>query len=512
MEIYMNNSSRGVLAAYAPQGVFSFFEDICTIPHGSGNEAGIAAYIEEFAKARGLYCYHDDVHNVFIRLPASVGCEDAPAVLLQGHTDMVCEKDSDSMHDFLSDGLDLFVEDGKIGARGTTLGGDNGVAVAMMLALLDNPPEKHPIIECLFTVSEETGLEGAHAFDPAAVGVMAKTMINLDSESESTVTVGCAGGMRTDITLPVHIESSKGYLVKISLDGFSGGHSGVEIHEGHTNAIKAMGRLLSAAWEIADWDLVSIHGGGKDNAIPRDATAEVLIADYNGDGYKNAEAFCRAVLDEAEKLRREPNIIAADQEFTCVAEIISESASTTTLGVEGTLGTLTLLTLARDGVLAMNAHVKGMVAYSRNLGIVQTVYDEDGIPTAVKFSFSTRSACESHLDDAERELSQLSMICTGLGNNATHRARYPGWDYAPVSPIRDLWRKTSEQMLGKAPRVEAIHAGLECGILCSKMPGMDIISVGPDMWDIHTPRERLSIDSTARLYGVLCRVLSDICL
>ncbi len=507
----MKPENRGILSAYEPCGVFKFFEEICAIPHGSGNEADVAAYIEDFAKARGLYVHRDSVHNVFVRLPASEGCEAFPAVLLQGHTDMVCEKDSDSNHDFLTDGLSLFVEDGKIGARGTTLGGDNGVAVAMMLALLDTPPAKHPVIECLFTVSEETGLEGAHAFDPAVVGVMAKTMINLDSESESTVTVGCAGGMRTDITLPIQPEKKEGCLIKVTLDGFSGGHSGVEIHEGHTNAIKAMGRLLSAAWEIADWDLVAINGGGKDNAIPRDCEAIILVHDL-GQGRDTAEQFCQVILAEAEKLRKEPNIIQADKNFICTAEITDVNASAQILGIEGTLGTLTLLTLARDGVLAMNAHVKGMVAYSRNLGIVKTVYDEDGTPVAVKFSFSTRSACESHLDDAERELSQLAMICTGLGNNATHRARYPGWDYAPVSPIRDLWCKTAEEMLGKAPHVEAIHAGLECGILCSKMPGMDIISVGPDMWDIHTPRERLSIDSTARLYELLRRVIGTMCL
>lgn len=503
----MNNTPRGILAAYDKNGVLGFFEDICAIPHGSGNESAVADYLEAFAKARGLYCHRDGVHNVFIRLPAAEGCENSPAVLLQGHTDMVCEKDGDSHHDFLADGLDLFVEDGKIGARGTTLGGDNGVAVAMMLALLNDPPEKHPVIECLFTVSEETGLEGAHAFDPAVVGVVSKTMINLDSESESTVTVGCAGGMRTDITLPMGAKTSEGVLVKISLSGFSGGHSGVEIHEGHTNAIKAMGRLLNIPCEGIDWDLVSINGGGKDNAIPRDCEAEILVFDFDGRGVEDAQAFCTAVLAEAEKLRAEPNTIAADKQFTCTAEIVKEKSTAVILDLDGTLGTVTLLTLARDGVLAMNAHVKGMVAYSRNLGIIKTVRDEDGTPTAVKFSFSTRSACDSHLDDAERELSRLAMICTGLSDNATHRARYPGWDYAPVSPIRDLWCETAKALLGKAPHVEAIHAGLECGILCSKMPGMDIISVGPDMWDIHTPRERLSIESTDRVYELLRRVI-----
>ena len=201
----------------------------------------------------------------------------------------------------------------------------------------------------------------------------------------------------------------------------------------------------------------------------------------------------------------------ADKQFSCTAEIVNEKASTLILDLDGTWGTVTLLTLARDGVLAMNAHVKGMVAYSRNLGIIKTLCDEDGTPTAVKFSFSTRSACESHLDDAERELTRLAMICTGLSDNATHRARYPGWDYAPVSPIRDLWCQTAQELLGKTPQVEAIHAGLECGILCAKMPGMDIISVGPDMWDIHTPRERLGIDSTARLYHLLRCVIGRLC-
>ncbi|MBQ9779937.1 MAG: beta-Ala-His dipeptidase [Clostridia bacterium] len=506
----MHHQNRGILSAYEPHGVFSFFEDLCTIPHGSGNEAAVATYIENFAASRRLYCHRDSVHNVFIRLPASEGCENKPAVLLQGHTDMVCEKDSDSKHDFLTDGLDLFVEDGKIGARGTTLGGDNGIAVAMMLALLDNPPEKHPVIECLFTVSEETGLEGAHAFDPAAVGVVSKTMINLDSESESTVTVGCAGGMRTDITQPVTPKDAEGVLVRITLSGFSGGHSGVEIHEGHTNAIKAMGRLLNIT-TTCDWDLVSINGGGKDNAIPRDCEAEILVFDFDGNGVADAEKFCGEILAEAEKLRAEPNTILADKQFSCTAEIVNEKASTLILDLDGTWGTVTLLTLARDGVLAMNAHVKGMVAYSRNLGIIKTLCDEDGTPTAVKFSFSTRSACESHLDDAERELTRLAMICTGLSDNATHRARYPGWDYAPVSPIRDLWCQTAQELLGKTPQVEAIHAGLECGILCSKMPGMDIISVGPDMWDIHTPRERLSINSTARLYTTLLCVIEKLC-
>lgn len=506
----MKNHSRGVLSAYAPQNVFRFFEEICAIPHGSGNEAPLSAYVEEFAWKRGLFVHRDEADNVFIRLPATQGHEAAPALMLQGHLDMVCEKDANVAHDFLADGLDLFVEDGKIGAKGTTLGGDDGIAVAMMLALLDNPPEPHPTIECLFTVSEETGLEGAHAFDPAAVGVMARTMINLDSEAEGVITAGCAGGMRTDLTVPVEAQPVEGIPVKITLSGFSGGHSGVEIHEGHTNAIKAMGRMLYATCEAFDWSLISLNGGGKDNAIPRDCEAVVMVHGADGDEREEAEAFCRELLSEAESLRAEPNIIAADQGFTCKAELWTEGDAPTFAICDGDWAALTVLNFIRDGVLAMNAHVKGMVAYSRNLGIVKTECDEEGMPVAIKFSCSTRSACEHHLDEAQRELAHLAAACTGREDAAAHRARYPGWDYAPVSPIRDLWCRASEEMYALSPRVETIHAGLECGILLSKMPGMDIISVGPDMWDIHTPRERLGIASTERLYGLLCRVITEL--
>ena len=204
----------------------------------SGDEGRIADYIENFARERGLYCYRDAVHNLFIKRPASAGHESSPAVMLQGHTDMVGEKTADSTHDFATDGLKLRVDtEGWISATDTTLGGDDGIAVAMMLAILDNPPEPHPAIECLFTVSEETGLEGAWAFDPAAAGATARTMINLDSEAEGIITAGCSGGMRTDITVPVACEPAEGIAVKVTLDGFTGGHSGVEIHEGNIEKI-----------------------------------------------------------------------------------------------------------------------------------------------------------------------------------------------------------------------------------------------------------------------------------
>ena len=502
----MSDTNR-ILAGYEPANVLSFFEDICAIPHVSGDERAIADYIENFARERGLACYRDEVHNVFIKLPTTEGHESAPAVMLQGHTDMVGEKTADSTHNFATDGLKLKVNaDGWISATDTTLGGDDGIAVAMMLAILDNPPEPHPAIECLFTVSEETGLEGAWAFDPVAAEATAHTMINLDSEAEGVITAGCSGGMRTDIMVPVTCEPAEGVAVRVTLDGFTGGHSGVEIHEGHTNAIKAMGRLLNAV-NMSDgisYRLVSINGGGKDNAIPRDCTATVLLRDTH-----RTEDFLRAINAEAELMRKEPNMIPADKTFTCTAEILPETPACC-MHHKGMYHVLSLLTLVRDGVLSMSAHVKGLVAHSRNLGIIKTICDGEGKPTAVKFSMSTRSASNSHLDDSERELEMLAMACAWNDENVSHRARYPGWDYAPVSPLRDLWTAVSERIYGVTPKVEVIHAGLECGILCDKLGEMDIISVGPDMKDIHTPREMLSISSVERTYRLVCETLKEL--
>ena len=502
--------SKQVLSHLEPQGVWRYFEEICAIPHGSGNEAALSAHVESFAKERGLFCHRDRVDNVFIRLPASQGMEGLPPLMLQGHLDMVCEKDSHSPHDFTKDGLALFIDDGKVGAKGTTLGGDDGIAVAMMMALLDNPPNPHPTLECLFTVSEEVGLGGVEDFDPSAVDAKAKTLINLDSECESVVTAGCSGGVRTDVSVPLSPVPFEGIPVKVVLDGFSGGHSGVEIHEGHTNAIKALGDIIRAAADVCGVTvyLTELQGGGKDNAIPRDATAILAVQTREEEV---AEAFCDQLMQSAEELRHTPNLILPDSHFTCVAEVTADVPAH--MLAQDSDAILSLLCLARDGVLAMSAHVKGLVAYSRNMGIVKTLHDSEGVPTSVVFSFSTRSACETHLDSAERELSMLgdSLTTPDRPICVTHSARYPGWDFAPQSPIRRLWLNTAKEMYGHTPRVEAIHAGLECGILLSKMPGMDVISVGPDMWDIHTPRERLGIESTARVYALLCRVITRLC-
>lgn len=487
-----------ILSAYEPQAVFRFFEDICAIPHPSGHEEAIADYIESFAKERGLSYMRDKANNLFVRLPATPGCEGAEPVLLQGHTDMVPEKDPDSTHDFLTDGLTLSVEDGWIRADRTTLGGDDGVAVAIMLALLDGAPDPHPALECLFTVSEETGMDGAWAFDPEAAGLTAKTLLNLDSEAEGIVTAGCAGGVRTDITLPVTTQCADGVAVRVALSGFAGGHSGVEIHKGRSNAIVVLGQLLDTLSGAYAPCLVDLSGGGKDNAIPRAACARLILpAD-------RAEAFCAAVCAEAELYRAEPSVAEEDRSFTCTAELLTDTP-VSCLDAASTRRVLDLLTLVRSGVIAMSAYVPGLTAFSRNLGILSTVTDGEGRAVAVKFSFSSRSASEHQLDRTQRELERLAAL---LGGQASHHARYPGWEYAPTSRLRDIWTAESQRLFGVTPVVEVIHAGLECGILCGKRPGMDMISVGPDMRDIHTPREMLSIPSTRRTYELVCATLA----
>ena len=486
------------LSACEPQAVFRFFEEICAIPHPSGHEGAIADYVEAFARTRGLSYVRDTANNLLVRLPASDGCECAEPVMLQGHMDMVPEKDAGSAHDFLTDGLTLSVEDGWIHADHTTLGGDDGVAVAIMLALLDDAPMAHPALECLFTVSEETGMDGAWAFDPDAAGLRARTLINLDSESEGIITAGCSGGVRTDITVPVSVEPDGGVSVELALDGFAGGHSGTEIHKGRSNAIQVLGQMLDSLADRFGLHLITLSGGGKDNAIPRAARARVSVP------AAEAEAFRAAALAEAEAFRGEPSVAAEDRNFICTVSPVG-AGSAGCMDAASTRRVLDALTLVRSGVIAMSAYVPGLTAFSRNLGILTTELDQAGRAERVVLSFSSRSASEHQLDRTQRELERLA---SWVGGTASHHARYPGWEYVPVSRLREVWTSESRRLFGVTPTVEVIHAGLECGILCGKRPGMDMISVGPDMRDIHTPREMLSVESTRRTYELVCATLA----
>ena len=479
--------SESIIRGFEPARVFAFFEEISLIPRGSGNEAGVADYLCRFAAARGLECVRDANNNVLIKKPAMVGREAHAPLLLQGHTDMVCEKNGDVAHDFECDPITLIQEGNVLRADGTTLGADNGIAVAMMLALLDGELENHPALECLFTTEEETGMGGAIAFDYSLLS--AKYMINLDSEEETVVTVGCAGGIRSDLTIPVVREPvGDREICRVSLTGLAGGHSGADIHTGRVSANLLLGRLLSA---LPDVRLISIEGGSKDNAITREATAVIAVP--------SAAMTSMALLRLSDEVAGE--LVAEDQNCRILCETLPASdVSFAMMDEASTAKVIGLLANAPCGVLAMNHDVEGLVEYSRNLGILRTSED------AVRMTFTSRASRESRLDAT---VSALDALAAALGATVNHHSRYPGWEYAPTSPVRDAYIKAYTSLYGGEMEVVAIHAGLECGYIKRKLPAMDIISIGPNMKDIHSPDEVLYLDSVERVWRALARLMAD---
>ena len=472
MEYIINNKK--------PEKLFHIFEEISAIPRGSGNEKGIADYIENFAKSRGLFCVRDEADNVFARIEAISGRENEAAILLQGHTDMVCEKNSDTVHDFEKDPLKLYIDEkGWLRARGTTLGADNGVAVALMLLILDGGLESHPAVECLFTTSEEVGLDGAKAFDYSVV--KATGMINLDSETEGIVTVSCAGGIRSDLMMKPNKIDFEGVALEIKLSGLAGGHSGAEINCGRANANKLMGRILVSLLGQVKYNLVTIEGGSKDNAIPRECRAVVAISSEN---VENAKL---AVKTEADKIYAE----LSECDKAMAVECVSALPAAKMLDDTYTRYAVTIPMVATNGVMAMSQDIEGLVEYSRNLGVIRDGGD------MLEFIFSSRSSVESRIDASCSELDALAAI---TGCTTKHYSRYPGWKYEKESLLRDKYVESARRVLGKEAVVEAIHAGLECGIIKANIPYMDIISIGPDMRGIHSPDEELDLDSFARLW------------
>lgn len=475
-----------VVTGRKPERVFRFFEDLNAIPRGSHNEKAVSDFLLAFAKQRGLEAYQDSANNVFVRMPATPGMEDRPTVLLQGHMDMVCEKNADVSHDFEKDGIDMYTDGKYLRARGTTLGGDDGIADAMMMAIMDGELEKHPAMEFLITTCEEVGLDGAKAFDYSRV--TAKRMINLDSENEDQVTVGCAGGVRTDLVLPVRQVNFRGVALRLSVRGLAGGHSGENINSGRANANKLMGRILAAA---PDFRLISIDGGSKDNAIPRECTAVIAVPAFL------EQAFLTDFIPNEEAAIR-GELFPDDAGFILTAEPVTSPAKM--WDKNSTLRVVSALAGVANGVLSMSRNVPGLVGYSRSLGVVRTEGDR------VSLVFSARSATESQLDASEDELSALGALA---GAEVSHYSRYPGWDFAENSPVRDTWLAAYKRLFGTEPKVTVIHAGLECGIISSHLPELDMISVGPDMKDIHSPDEALDLDSCERIFRVLEAVLAD---
>ncbi len=472
---------------FAYEGLMKYFEEISAIPRASYREERIADYLCDFAKKRSLEYYRDSTNNVLINAPATAGYEDRPAILLQGHTDMVCEKNEGVEHDFDTDGLDLYEEDGWIRARGTTLGADNGVAVAVMLYVLDGGVDGHGPVQCLFTASEEVGLDGVKAFDYSRV--YARRMINMDSADERQIIAGCAGGQRSSVTFPVAGESILAKsLAKITVKGLAGGHSGEDINKGRANANKLMGRILHRVLADTDARLVSVRGGTKDNAIPRECEAVVAVSDL--------EALKGVVDRERDVLRC--GLCAEDKGLSVECALVGVGQSVTAVDRETAKKLVFLMHCVSNGVFEMNRNVEGIVEWSRNLGIVSC--DAEGC----KAVFSARSSFESRIDAAEAELDAYADI---LGASVRHYNRYPGWNFAEVSPLRDAYVKAYGDVCGGEPEITVIHAGLECGFISEAVPDMDIISCGPVILDLHSPDERMNKASFERFYTIIKNVI-----
>jgi len=472
------------LAGLEPARVFDFFEEICSIPHGSRNEKAISDYLVKFAKDRGLKYIQDEVNNVIIFQEGTCGYEDHPPVILQGHMDMVCEKDASCPIDLATEGLDVTHDGHCVFARGTTLGGDDGIAVAYALALLDDTSIPHPPLEVVITTDEEIGMLGASAIDLSML--KGRTLINIDSEDEGIFTVSCAGGARATINLPEERRSVYGPCIRLSVDGLKGGHSGIEIGQNRANANKIMGQFMSRIQALMPLCLTSFSGGSKDNAIPRSCQATLVAM---GIGLDRINGIAEALQSEVRETYDEPD--ATVQAFD--VDALGGNALTT----ECTAKVIALLCSAPNGVQRMSSDIEGLVQTSLNLGIAK-------LGNSMSLTFSVRSSVNS---EKEELLQRLRDLAAFHGASYSQMGEYPAWEYKADSKLRDVMVKTYTDMFGKEPQVVAIHAGLECGLFSDKLPGLDCVSVGPQMHDIHTSREKLEIASTERTWKFLLEVL-----
>lgn len=467
-----------VLEQYQPREALRYFEEICAIPHGSGDTKRISDYCVRFAEAHGLRYVQDKHNNIVIYKPGTKGYEDHPPVILQGHLDMVCEKDADCDIDFSKDGLRLRCDGAYIFAEGTTLGGDDGIAVAYALAVLAADDLKHPPIEAVFTVDEEIGMLGADAMDMSVL--KGRVLLNCDSEDEGILTVSCAGGATSKLTLPVRREPCAGLVRRMGVKNLTGGHSGVEINKGRANASKTLAALLQAL----PVRLIAVDGGSKDNAIPRSCEALVVAGEEIGAAFAAAADKAKESLPAGET----------------AAEFYCEPADSALLPMDeaSSRAAIALLNALPNGVQKMSEDIPGLVQTSLNLGILKTQEAE------VTMTFSVRSSV-----NAEKTALIDTLKAVGLAHGAGYgeSGAYPAWEYQKQSRLRDVMISVFREQYGREPVVEAIHAGLECGIFSDRLPGLDAVSFGPQMHDIHTSRERLDLASTERTWNYLVAVL-----
>ena len=472
-----------------PKKVFMFFEQISNIPRESGNEKAVSDYLVNFAKTRELDVVQDSALNVIIKKRSAPGYESAAPVMLQGHIDMVCGKNSRSEHDFLHDPIEFVIDDDRLKADGTTLGADNGIGVAMMLALLDAEDIAHPALETIFTVSEETGMDGARELDTS--GLSGERLINMDVEIEGVFTTSCAGGIRAEIRLPLEKQAAGNEIVflEICVDRLKGGHSGLEIDKERANANVLMGRILKTLSEVSELSAASVFGGSRENAIAQSAKVTLGVV------AEEIEVIKRELADMQETLRHE--FAASDPEITINCEM-SKSPPDFVFSRDTLKKLIAALRLIPNGVMSMSPAAAGLVESSCNLGVVA---EDSG---DIVLLCSVRSSVTSRKQFLMGRIEQLADI---LGGSIKTSGDYPAWEYRQISPLRELMRDTFINMYGREPKMEAVHAGLECGLLSGKMPYADMIAIGPDITGAHTPEETLSISSTARVWKFLLECL-----
>ena len=478
------------LTKLQPAEVFYYFDQICSIPHGSGHTKAISDYCVNFAKEHGLRYIQDNSDNVIIFKDGTEGYEQSAPVIIQGHLDMVCEKDADCPIDMDAEGVQPYVDGDLVTARGTTLGGDDGIAVAYALAILASDSIPHPPIEAVLTSDEEIGLLGATALDGAPL--KGRIMLNLDSENEGRFLVSCAGGIRMDCITPINHMVDMAVRYNVSISGLSGGHSGVEIHKWGANSNILAGRLLYALDNQTEFWIADIKGGLKDNAIPIQTDLTLYVNNQDCEAFEETIRTVEAEL-QSEYVVTDPGLKIS---FKRGPEEISRMLDTRSTG----LITFLLMNYP-NGVQRMSSNIAGLVETSLNLGILYLTDTEMHCCFALRSSVGT--AKEALID-------KLVFLTEFTGGTCAFSGDYPAWEYKQDSPLRDLVAKVYKEMYQKDCILEAIHAGVECGIFTAKLPGLDCVSYGPDLFDIHTTREAMSISSVKRVWEFTLELLKQL--
>ena len=476
-----------ILDGIEPKEVFKYFEEICSIPHGSSNTKKISDYCVEFAGKNSLRYIQDERNNIIIFKEGTKGYENSDSVIIQGHLDMVCEKDNDCNIDMQTQGLELVLEGDMISAKGTTLGGDDGIAVAYGLAILASKDIPHPPLEVIFTVDEEIGMLGAAYIDCSEI--KSHTMLNIDSEEEGILLVSCAGGVTVTGSIPKENCEVIGKVFKITVTGLKGGHSGVEIDKGRANSNQIMGKVLAGLNETVRYNIVEINGGKKDNAIPNETVVKIVVGNsdssLNGLISKYEEMFRKEYADSDNGLRITIDKEADEYVGEAMTEVCSDKVIRALVKLPG-------------GVIKMSDDIKGLVQTSLNMGILETTEE------TVTMSFSVRSSIGREKEDLVK---QIKGIIEGLGGYVECAGDYPAWEYNKNSRLRDIMADIYKKETGEEVVIQAIHAGVECGLFAGKINGLDCVSFGPDIYDIHTTNERLSVSSVKRTWIYLLEIL-----